>query len=57
MKLKEYEKTALKFYTNNNDEKKIVTAVGFETDSVANKMAEELGNPYRLMFQWIQIEV
>jgi predicted phosphoribosyltransferase len=53
MKLKEYEKTALKFYTNNNDDKKIVTAVGFNTDSVANKMAEELGNPYRLMFQWI----
>lgn len=50
MKLKEYEKTALKFYTNNDINKRVITAKGFEPDSVANKMAEELGNPYRLMF-------
>jgi len=50
MKLKEYEKTALKFYTNNDINKRVITANGFEPDSVANKMAEELGNPYRLMF-------
>jgi hypothetical protein len=50
MKLKDYEKTALKFYTNNDINKRVITATGFETDSVANKMAKELGNPYWLMF-------
>ena len=57
MKLKEYEKSALKFYTNNNESKRIVTADGFETDNAAKRMAEEIGNPYRLMFQWIEMEV
>ena len=57
MKLKEYEKSALKYYTNNNESKRIVTADGFETDSAANRISEDLGNPYRLVFQWIQMEV
>lgn len=57
MKLKEYEKSALKFYTNNNESKRIVTAENFETDKAAASISEDLGNPYRLMFQWIQMEV
>ena len=57
MKLKEYEKSALKYYTNNNESKRIVTAEGFETDSAAARISEDLGNPYRLVFQWIQMEV
>ena len=49
MKLKEYEKSALKFYTNNNESKRIVTADGFETDNAAKRMAEEIG----LMANWL----
>jgi hypothetical protein len=53
MKLNEYEKNALKYYTNNNEEKKIVTDKNFDNKKVADQIPKELGNPYRLMFNWI----
>lgn len=57
MKLNEYEKSALKYYTNNNEDKRIVTAKNFNHQEVATKISADLGNPYRLMFNWIQIEI
>lgn len=57
MKLNEYEKSALKYYTNNNEDKRIMTGANFNNLEVANKIPQELGNPYRLMFNWIQIEI
>jgi uncharacterized protein YjhX (UPF0386 family) len=49
MKLAEYEKTALKFYTQNNEEKYIVTYKNFDSEKETMKISSELGNPYRLM--------
>jgi hypothetical protein len=57
MKLKEYEKGALKYYTSNDEKKRIVTAQGFEHEAIAKGMVEHLGNPYRTMYHWINIEV
>jgi hypothetical protein len=38
MKLNEYEKTALKYYTLNNEEKRILTSANFNNNEVANKI-------------------
>ena len=35
----------------------IVTASNFYHDEVVKNFPKELGNPYRLMFNWIQIEI
>lgn len=41
MKLNEYEKGALKYYTDNNDDKRIVTAPNFDHKDVASKIPTE----------------
>jgi hypothetical protein len=57
MKLNDYEKSALKYYTNSNEDKRIITAQNFNHHEVTTKISTDLGNPYRLMFNWIQIEI
>lgn len=57
MKLSQYEKSALRFYTDNAEERRIVTHKNCDSESMAAKASTELGNPYRTMHQWIQMEV
>jgi hypothetical protein len=57
MKLNEYEKSGLAYYTDRAEDKKIVTADNFDVRAVQESITDELGNPYRQMFRWIQMEI
>ena len=54
MKLNEYEKNSLAYM---NEQKKYVTNENFDVRAVQESITEELGNPYRQMFRWIEMEI
>lgn len=56
-RLQEYENTGVDFYSANNPKKKVVANPNSEYDKMIDTIAKQMGNPYKLIQDWIQVEI
>ena len=59
-KLNEYENSGLDFYTDSDKDKRIISGEQEHIEGGlcdVKEMPERLGNPYKLMYKWIQYEI
>ena len=56
-KLQEYESTGTDFYSNSNPKKRVVTNPNSEYEKMIDTVATQMGNPYKLIQDWIQVEI
>jgi len=56
-KLQEYEQTGMDYYSKNNGKKRVITNPKADYEKMIDTVANQMGNPYKLIMDWIQIEI
>ena len=56
-KLHEFESTGIDFYSDSNPKKRVVTHPSGEPEKTVDSIANDMGNPYKLIQDWINVEI
>ena len=56
-KLQEYETTGVDFYSDNDEKRRVVANPKTDYEKMVDTVANQMGNPYKLIMDWIQIEI